>query len=136
MERNELNLVKVKKEADELTSERILSIFSDEPEEEDIENIIGTGTVNFSLMNNEIESLDRIIDLADKVSSESRIQKIINTIDEQYPEQSILFFTEYKTTQSLLMSALMKKWGPDCVTIINGDEKLDDVLYPNVSTRV
>ncbi len=129
--KNELNLVRVKKEADEFTSERILSIFSDEPEEEDIENIIGTGTVNFSLMNNEIESLDKIIDLADKVSSESRIQKIINTIAEQYSEQSILFFTEYKTTQSLLMSALMKKWGPDCVTIINGDEKLDDILYPN-----
>ena len=44
---------------------------------------------------------------------------------------SVLFFTEYKATQSLLMSALMREYGKNAVTFINGDHFLPSVLQPD-----
>ncbi|MCL6501299.1 MAG: SWF/SNF helicase family protein [Pirellulales bacterium] len=39
----------------------------------------------------------------------------------------MLFFTEYKATQALLMSALQRRYGNGCVTFINGDGWLEGV---------
>jgi hypothetical protein len=40
----------------------------------------------------------------------------------------VLFFTEYKATQSLLISALLREFGDGCVTFINGDGQAEGVI--------
>lgn len=87
------------------------------------------------LMEGELVFIDRLLDLAAKVKHETRITRIIDIIKEKYPNEQVLLFTEYKRTQALMMSELMKVWGDDCVTIINGDEKLVDIEYPDGSFR-
>ena len=39
----------------------------------------------------------------------------------------MLLFTEYKATQSLLLSELERRFGPGCATFINGDERAEGV---------
>lgn len=89
----------------------------------------------FQLMEGEIENLNALIDLGNQINHESRIDQIIKIVEEEYNDENVLFFTEYKKTQSLLMSELMKKWGTDCVTFINGDEFLSDVIMPDESRK-
>ena len=89
----------------------------------------------FQLMENEISNLISLIDLGKQITHESRIDQIIKIVEDDYPNKNVLFFTEYKKTQSLLMSELMKKWGLDCVTFINGDEALQDVIMPDGSKK-
>src|SRR5206468_1272086 len=47
----------------------------------------------------------------------------------------VLFFTEYKATQSLLMSELMRRFGDDCVSFINGENRADEVQDVNGQMR-
>lgn len=89
----------------------------------------------FKLMENEISNLISLIDLGKQITHESRIDEIIKIVEQEYSNENVLFFTEYKRTQKLLMTELMKKWGQDCVTFINGDEALYDVTMPNGSMK-
>lgn len=89
----------------------------------------------FQLMENEISNLDSLIQLGKEITHESRIDQIIKIVEKEYSNDNVLFFTEYKKTQSLLMSELMKKWGAECVTFINGDETLSEVIMPDDSKR-
>jgi ERCC4-related helicase len=41
--------------------------------------------------------------------------------------EPILFFTEYKATQALVVNALHRQSGFGSATFINGDERLDDL---------
>jgi hypothetical protein len=47
----------------------------------------------------------------------------------------VLFFTEYKATQALLISALLPRYGPGEVAFINGDERVEGVVMPDGSVR-
>jgi ERCC4-related helicase len=78
----------------------------------------------FLLMEEEIEYLEELIELADKVKSESRITKILEIIKNDYPDEQILFFTEYKRTQALMINALRKEYGENSAGFINGDNYL------------
>lgn len=89
----------------------------------------------FLLMENEISNLVSLIELGKQITHESRIDEIIRIVDKDYTGENVLFFTEYKRTQSLLMTELMKKWGPKCVTFINGDESLCGVIMPDGSKK-
>lgn len=80
------------------------------------------------LMENEEQKLQELVTAADEIASETKIEKIVSTVENQFANRSILFFTEYKATQSLLMSALIKEFGNDCVAFINGEGKADDVI--------
>ena len=80
---------------------------------------------------NEQGALKELLSLAEKIEAETKIKTIMSTIESDYPNEPIVFFTEYKATQSAIMSALMERYGQGCVTFINGDERLDDVLLPN-----
>lgn len=91
--------------------------------------------LTFFLMEDEIKNLEELISLGDKVKHESRIDKIIDILKNDFPNENVLFFTEYKKTQSLLMSELMKNWGENCVTFINGDGYLPEVLMPDGSIK-
>src|SRR5664279_619763 len=49
-------------------------------------------------------------------------------IRDRFAGRSVLFFTEYKATQSLLMSELIRRFGDGCVAFINGDSRADEVV--------
>ena len=100
----------------------------------------GCGDVNamlaesmLPLMEEEIPYLESLVQAADAVTTETKIEKILEVLDGKFRGRQVLFFTEYKSTQALLMSALMRKFGEDCVTFINGDEKIEDLHLPDGS---
>ena len=75
----------------------------------------------------EIPALEELLAAAKDVTEETKIQRILTVVDVSFAEESVLFFTEYKATQALLMSALNKRYGDGCVTFINGDGFVEDV---------
>jgi SNF2 family DNA or RNA helicase len=91
--------------------------------------------VEFKLMDDEISNLSLLIDLADKVKEESRVKEIINIIKTKYPAEPVLFFTEYKRTQALVMSALISEFGESLVGFINGDEYIKKVKLKDGSLK-
>ena len=86
---------------------------------------------------NEIPALEELLGAAIEVTDETKIVRILAVVDESFADRSVLFFTEYKATQALLMSALHKRYGDGCVTFINGDGFIEDVQDPsgNISNR-
>ena len=85
----------------------------------------------------EIPALEELLAAANDVTDETKIERILTVVDESFADRSVLFFTEYKATQALLMSALHKRYGDGCVTFINGDGFIADVedSTGNVSNR-
>ncbi|WOD39897.1 DEAD/DEAH box helicase [Nodosilinea sp. E11] len=80
-----------------------------------------------SLTENEEEYLETLVSLADSVTAETRIQRILDLLDNRFADRSVLFFTEYKATQSLLMTALIQRYGENAVTFINGDSEARNI---------
>ena len=76
---------------------------------------------------NEIPALEELIEAADAVSRETKIKRILEVVDNSFADRSVLFFTEYKATQALLMGALQGRYGDHCVTFINGDGFIEGV---------
>jgi hypothetical protein len=87
------------------------------------------------LMENEEPRLRELVAAADRVVHETKIDRIISILHNEYAHRRVLFFTEYKATQSLLMSALMREFGEASVTFINGDNRADAVVFPSGETR-
>lgn len=83
------------------------------------------------LMEDESKYLDELLAAASAVVKETRIDRIIQIVQKRFAEQPILFFTEYKKTQALMVSALMVRYGADCVGFINGDDRLDNIVLPS-----
>jgi ERCC4-related helicase len=79
------------------------------------------------LMEDEIPALQTLNGLAAQIEDETKISKIIKILHGEYHNRTVLFFTEYKATQSLLMSALFKSFGDGCATFINGDGQAEEV---------
>ena len=86
---------------------------------------------------NEIPALEELLAVASEVTEETKIARILSVVKECFADRSVLFFTEYKATQALLMSALHKRYGDGCVTFINGDGVVEDVRDSsgNISNR-
>lgn len=83
------------------------------------------------LMENEIARLDELIALAAAASPETKIARLLDLIETELdPVEPVLFFTEYKATQALVLNALHERFGADTGTFINGDERLDGVRTP------
>jgi len=76
----------------------------------------------------EIPALEELLDSADAVLKETKIERILEVVDENFADESVLFFTEYKATQATLMSALQDRFGEGCVTFINGDGFIEGVM--------
>lgn len=93
----------------------------------DFEEDTGTQLI-IELMEDEEKKVQELIEQANLIKSESRISTIIEIIIKDYSNESILFFTEYKATQSLLISELIKHFGEKSVTFINGENKARNVL--------
>lgn len=82
------------------------------------------------LTQNEEEHLVELLEAARAVTTETKIERLLEVVEEYFPNESVLFFTEYKATQALVMSSLMKVYGEDCVTFINGDGYIEGVKNP------
>jgi len=92
-------------------------------------------SATLQLMENEENRLQELVEAADEVVRETKIDKIVSIVKTRFEDRRVLFFTEYKATQSLLMSALTKAYGEGCVTFINGDGKAEDVLDTSGQAR-
>ena len=100
-------------------------------QENDLDLMLVEATL--TLMEEEIPNLESLVNAASAVESETKIEKILDVLEGRYKDRQVLFFTEYKATQALLMSALMEQYGEQCITFINGDEGLQDLLLPDGS---
>ena len=96
-----------------------------------LEEDIVAVTSALKLMENEEPRLRELLAATYQVKSETKIDRLLELLDDRFSERTVLFFTEYKATQGLLMSALMQRFGSDCVTFINGDDRLEDVAFPD-----
>jgi ERCC4-related helicase len=99
--------------------------------EEEIAELSG----ELRLMENEEPRLRELVAAADRVRRETKIDRIVSILHNEYAGRQVLFFTEYKATQSLLMSALMREFGEGCATFINGDDRADEVVFPSGEAR-
>ncbi len=87
------------------------------------------------LMDNEQEWLRRLITAGERVRVETKIQTVLSEVRSLESMTSVLFFTEYKATQSLLISSLIAECGVDAVSFINGDGEAREVIYPDGQQR-
>lgn len=83
------------------------------------------------LMEDEGKYLADLILAAEQVTSETRVRRIVEVIKERFADQPVLLFTEYKQTQSLVISALMAEFGQGYVGFMNGDDRLESVRLPD-----
>jgi SNF2-related domain len=86
----------------------------------ELEEKIATGSASLSLMAGEEHRIRELITAAEQVDRETRIERIVELIRTRFNDRSVLFFTEYKATQSLLISALFQAFGDGCATFIKG----------------
>lgn len=80
------------------------------------------------LMEDEAPRLQELIAAAELVIDETKICKIIDLLKTKFADRNIVFFTEYKATQSLLLSRLFQEFGDNCATFINGDNRAEGVV--------
>ena len=103
----------------------------DDPANQDeisrLEERVAENLRGIDLNPNEIPALEELLAAAGDVTHETKIARILSVVDESFSDRSVLFFTEYKATQALLMSALHQRYGDGCVTFINGDGFIEDV---------
>jgi ERCC4-related helicase len=95
-----------------------------------LEEEIAEKAAELRLMENEEPRLRELVAAAEAVQDETKIRRVLEIIEERFQSRSVLFFTEYKATQSLLMSALLARHGDGCATFINGDERAEGVRDP------
>lgn len=93
-------------------------------------------TAELHLLADEEPRLRELVVAAERIHDETKIQRVIETIDGRFDGQSVLLFTEYKATQSLLMSALIRRYGEGTVSFINGDDRAEGVLESSGRERV
>lgn len=83
------------------------------------------------LMKDEEVRLAELLAAADTVGRETKIARLLALLGGDLRDRPILFFTEYKATQALLVSELIQQYGRDSVAFINGDDLLRDVRLPD-----
>lgn len=96
-----------------------------------LEEKIAELSITVRLMENEEIELKQLLAAAEEVQQDTKLNEIIRLIDDRYSNRSILFFTEYKATQSQLISYLMREFGQESVTFINGDNRADEIQLPS-----
>lgn len=116
-------------------AEPTLTLSYDQAEEEGdtdalavLEEEVAGEAIDVRLMEDEARELRSLLDAAVQIKSETKISTLIEGLKNRMAGRSVLFFTEYKATQALLMSALHHTFGDGCVAFINGDERIDGVL--------
>lgn len=83
------------------------------------------------LMEDELPRLKELLALANEVKSETKIEAIIEVLKTEFKSRTVVFFTEYKSTQSLLINRLHEEFGHGSVSFINGEGRLDGIKNKN-----
>ena len=84
------------------------------------------GTAAIVLMKDEIQRLGDLVALTEEVVAETKIDRLVALVRDELPAaEPVLLFTEYKTTQALVVNALHRQFGFGSATFINGDDRLD-----------
>ena len=99
-----------------------------------LEELVAESLRGVDLNPNEIPALEELLAAANEVTDETKIQRILSVVDESFADRSVLFFTEYKATQALLIGALHNRYGDGCVAFINGDGFIEGVLDSSGNT--
>ena len=102
---------------------------------DELEAELRVGMMEIALAANEEPALRELLAAADAIPAETKIETLLETLDSRFPGRSVLFFTEYKATQSLLLGALEDKYGANSTAFINGEERLTDVKTLDGTTR-
>ncbi len=125
---NEIKLI-----ANELQDQASIGSFNDSEEEVEIFDHLlhWSNKRKFKLLNDELSHLSTLLEAAELVKEESKIQRISEIINREFNDRSVLLFTEFKATQSLIVSTLMKNFGKESVGFINGDDRLSEVSLPS-----
>jgi hypothetical protein len=93
-----------------------------------VEQVASLPDLAVALMRDEIKHLEVLLAAARAVTRETKIDRLIEIVGARFPHDQVLFFTEYKATQAVVMSALQSKYSDGCVSFINGDEQIDGVV--------
>ena len=101
----------------------------------ELEEQLAELSAELTLMDGEREFLESLVKAADEITEETKIKAILDKVRTLDSRKSVLFFTEYKATQSLLMSALIAEFGENSVAFINGDGRADDVRSADGRSR-
>jgi superfamily II DNA or RNA helicase len=100
-----------------------------------LEEEIADLAAGVQLMADEEPRLRELLAAADQVRRETKIEKVLLLVEKRFATQPVVFFTEYKATQSLLMSELIRRFGDDCVAFINGDNRAGEIMGRDGQTR-
>ncbi len=73
----------------------------------------------------ELPGLRTLIELTSGIRSETKIARVMDIIESRFAGRSVLLFTEYKSTQRLVVESLQRRYGAASTVFINGDEALD-----------
>jgi len=95
------------------------------------ESVEHAGLFDPIFFDGEIPLLEELIEKAKAlVANDKKLQsfldEIIPAIHSTNPEEKVLIFSEYRSTQSHLAAALERKYGEGCVVLINGSMKHQD----------
>lgn len=114
--------------------EKIDAILSDSetPELDDnyilLESELVFMSASVQLMQNELPMLKELQSLAHEVKTETKIATLLDVLNTKFKDRTVVFFTEYKATQALLINTLNSEFGHGCVSFINGEGRLEDVV--------
>ncbi|HXE72158.1 MAG TPA: helicase-related protein [Candidatus Nitrosotenuis sp.] len=75
------------------------------------------------LMEDEEPFLRELVRAGQAIRRETKIELILDLLESDYAGRQVLLFTEYKATQSLLLSRMNHRFGDGCSVFINGDER-------------
>ncbi|HDR2706080.1 TPA: DEAD/DEAH box helicase family protein [Enterobacter mori] len=121
-------------------SDEMTAILSDSqaPDLDDVYIALESEYVEMSasvqLMQNELPMLEELQELAGNVESETKIQTLLQVLETTFLNRTVVFFTEYKATQALLINTLNARFGYGCVSFINGEGRLEGINNQGVKT--
>lgn len=121
-------------------SDEMTAILSDSqaPDLDDVYIALESEYVEMSasvqLMQNELPMLEELQELAGNVESETKIQTLLQVLETTFLNRTVVFFTEYKATQALLINTLNARFGYGCVSFINGEGRLEGI-YNNQGVK-
>jgi superfamily II DNA or RNA helicase len=93
----------------------------DEESDRKVEEMIDS---HVRVLRDEELSIEQLIGYAEVIKSETKMNRLMELIREEHADDSILFFTEYKATQSVLVQLLREEYGATSTGFINGDNYL------------
>ena len=100
----------------------------------ELEEEYASTSIKVSLMEDELPMLEALQSLASKVKQETKIKTLMEVLETDFRDRTVVFFTEYKATQALIVNTLHERFGSGCASFINGEGRLEGVLNDSGET--